>query len=66
MDVIVAADVLYDGENITCPQRFTSMASMVLVADSGIKISAEDPIGRPPRKRLLHGPTWKSQTSFAK
>jgi hypothetical protein len=45
MDIIVAADVFYGGENISCPQRFTSM---VLAVDSRVKISAEDPIGGSP------------------
>jgi hypothetical protein len=40
LDIIVGADVLYDGEKITRPQRLTSM---VLVADS----KAEDLRGGP-------------------
>jgi predicted nicotinamide N-methyase len=37
LDIIVAADVLYDRENFLYFERFTSLAAMVLVADSKVK-----------------------------
>jgi predicted nicotinamide N-methyase len=37
LDIIVAADVLYDRENLPCLERFTCLAPMVLMADSRVK-----------------------------
>lgn len=61
IDVVTAADVLYDPENKPLLQAFHSAAPQVLLADSRVKNLGDD---RYQRQAVIEGRTWPDLNEF--